>query len=116
LGGSALRCLLVFLNRESERLPGSLTSTSSMGPEPFGSELMAEGSRVAAGLASVSENGKLSYSEADLTGQVTATYYQYASSLRIGTPRIWTFLLCRLVRTFYEFINFRSTIEWIRRH
>jgi len=43
------------LNRESERIPCSLTSTSSIRPEPFGSELkadllMAEGSRVAAGM------------------------------------------------------------------
>ena len=54
------------MNRESERIPRSLTSTSSIRPEPFGSELkadllMAEGSRVAAGLASVSEYGKLPY-------------------------------------------------------
>jgi len=54
------------LNRESERIPPSLTSTSSIRPEPFGNELkadllMAEGSRVATGLASVSENGKLPY-------------------------------------------------------
>jgi hypothetical protein len=54
------------LNRENERIPRSLTSTSSIRPEPFGSELkadllMAEGSRVAAGLASVSENGKFPY-------------------------------------------------------
>jgi len=52
------------MNRESERIPRSLTSTNSIRPEPFGSELkadllMAEGGRVAAGLASVSENGKL---------------------------------------------------------
>jgi len=43
------------MNRESERIPYSLTSTSSIRPEPFGSELkanllMAEGSRVAAGI------------------------------------------------------------------
>jgi hypothetical protein len=44
------------LNPESERISRSLTSTSSIRPE-----LMAEGSRVAAGLASVSENGKLPY-------------------------------------------------------
>jgi len=54
------------MNRESERIPGSLTSASAIRPEPFGSELkadllMAEGSRVAAGLASVSENGNLPY-------------------------------------------------------
>ena len=54
------------LNRESKRIPRSLTSTSSIRPEPFGSELkadllMADGSRVAAGLVRVSENGKLPY-------------------------------------------------------
>jgi len=43
------------LNPESERISRSLTSTSSIRPEPFGSELkadllMAEGSRVAAGI------------------------------------------------------------------
>jgi len=43
------------MNRESERIPRSLTSASSIRPEPFGSELkadllMAEGSRVAAGI------------------------------------------------------------------
>jgi len=43
------------LNREGEGIPRSLTSTSSIRPEPFGSELkadllMAEGSRVAAGI------------------------------------------------------------------
>ena len=43
-------------NRESECIPRSLTSTSSVRPE-----VMAEGSRVAAGLASVSENSQLPY-------------------------------------------------------
>ena len=43
------------LNRESEGIPCSLTSASSIRPEPFGSELkadllMAGGSRVAAGI------------------------------------------------------------------
>jgi len=43
------------LNRESERIARSMTSTSSIRPEPFGSQLkadllMAEGSRVAAGI------------------------------------------------------------------
>jgi len=43
------------LNRESERIARSLTSTSAIRPEPFGSELkadllMAEGSRVAVGI------------------------------------------------------------------
>jgi len=42
------------MNRQSERIARGLTSTSSIRPEPFGSELkadllIAEGSRVAAG-------------------------------------------------------------------
>jgi len=48
------------MNRLSEGIAGSLTSTSSILPEPFGSELksdllMAEGNRVAVGLASLNK-------------------------------------------------------------
>ena len=79
------------LNRESERIPRSLTSTSSIRPEPFGSELkadllMAEGSRVAAGIF----NLKLAeFPMVDHSLQIGAGIFKGAKLRRNSGSRPW---------------------------